>query len=712
MKNLILSLFSLVVLFLPTIVSAEEVRDPRLDMVVNYYNVHRGSFISDYEEKLLFGIESKDIKSLVYSCDRDVFVNERITSWDDVDFSALVDKTLVGDKVEYFIDFHGYEHINFFGALGPEFNDVVVKCDVVDVNFLGNKNDYTNSDVVFTLGETGVFNTTNAAYDSTNPGRYLFDDEMSFSVYLHKDLDRRIVNEIEMGCYTYGDTDPFKSISIYNDGNNLGDLKLVSKENVYNQKYNNIPVKEGDLAKYYTYRIENMDYDMRIDTPLRFDFVLNSGKDSVSCSVNRIAVIEDGKNKEFKAHLDQFHLMEEYLDYEDNDGLKVIDILNKIEYNDGFNNPIFKSYYKIHRAEAAKILSETFFEDQISLDSCFYDVDENDWYYEYACNLKDKGIISGTGYDQGFYAGGTVNLVDAYKMIFESIEGPEYFDNSNSLNWYDPYVEYANERFIGFDNRSLSQSLNANEFLKILYQAMNYNHFFNEYDSLLNKISNSTTFEKVSGDNFWNITFDVRYVCELSLFEDIKRAAHLKSNIDRFYDRRVLSTYDSSNPVDLNMTTMRDNGYDYELELLGVAANSGCKNLVSYYLDRLPEGSVNDVNAFSVKNILHVAIDNKDMDLIEYLVEKRGADVSVISMGYDRYAPIHFAMDDLTILKGNEIQIIDYLVENGADINYKPLVKGGGPLPYADIAATDEIKEHLLEKGYVLEDYELNRINN
>lgn len=94
----------------------------------------------------------------------------------------------------------------------------------------------------------------------------------------------------------------------------------------------------------------------------------------------------------------------------------------------------------MNRAEFVKVLVGANYEQsefsKYSNEKCFSDVKPGEWYTEYACFAKAKGIID--GYEDGsFRAGISINFAEASKVIVNAF-GVEYF---SSEVWYETYVE-------------------------------------------------------------------------------------------------------------------------------------------------------------------------------------------------------------------------------------------------------------------------------
>ena len=152
----------------------------------------------------------------------------------------------------------------------------------------------------------------------------------------------------------------------------------------------------------------------------------------------------------------------------DNPHYVAINYLKENGIIDGYGDGTFKSYQKINRAEALKMLtlaSGIFNEDEIEGKDAFgetggerpfEDTPLSAWFTKYIVAAKEKGIIS--GYDDGtFKPNQTVILAESLKIFCESFPDLEYPDLNNEVNiyadvaadsWFAKYVAYTGSKNI------------------------------------------------------------------------------------------------------------------------------------------------------------------------------------------------------------------------------------------------------------------------
>jgi len=96
----------------------------------------------------------------------------------------------------------------------------------------------------------------------------------------------------------------------------------------------------------------------------------------------------------------------------------------------GYEDGTFKPDNSINRAEFLKVIIAANFTSseygEYADESCFSDVDAGQWFAEYVCFAKEKGIVAGYG-DGTFVPEKTVTLNESLKMIYEGmgIDGPD-----------------------------------------------------------------------------------------------------------------------------------------------------------------------------------------------------------------------------------------------------------------------------------------------
>jgi len=83
---------------------------------------------------------------------------------------------------------------------------------------------------------------------------------------------------------------------------------------------------------------------------------------------------------------------------------------------EGYQDGTYQPDKTINRAEFTKIVMEAVYPGQAVVDSCFDDVAQKDWFSDYICNAKVKGIVG--GYEDGtFKPNDEINFVEASQII-------------------------------------------------------------------------------------------------------------------------------------------------------------------------------------------------------------------------------------------------------------------------------------------------------
>ena len=101
---------------------------------------------------------------------------------------------------------------------------------------------------------------------------------------------------------------------------------------------------------------------------------------------------------------------------------------------DGYPDGTYQPDRNINRAEFTKIIINSVFPGEATGANCFPDV-AGDWYAQYVCFAKSKGIIK--GYPDGtFKPAQNINFVEAAKII---VNGYGYEAGSDNV-WYKPFV--------------------------------------------------------------------------------------------------------------------------------------------------------------------------------------------------------------------------------------------------------------------------------
>ncbi len=145
------------------------------------------------------------------------------------------------------------------------------------------------------------------------------------------------------------------------------------------------------------------------------------------------------------------------LDFEDvSHGLdysNAIDYLARNEVISGYGDGLFRPNNFVSRAELTKILLLGSGQEEVSGGNCFPDLEKGAWYHPYVCTAKEA-VDFVQGYPDGlFRPNDFVNRAEALKMVLLS-HGIEV-SGAASLNWYDSYVEKAEELGLLFSPAAL-----------------------------------------------------------------------------------------------------------------------------------------------------------------------------------------------------------------------------------------------------------------
>ncbi|MFA4891417.1 MAG: septal ring lytic transglycosylase RlpA family protein [Candidatus Gracilibacteria bacterium] len=160
----------------------------------------------------------------------------------------------------------------------------------------------------------------------------------------------------------------------------------------------------------------------------------------------------------------------------------------------GYDDGTFHPYDTINRAEALKIILETFrdFSDESYVEPDkrpFQDVPLGAWHSKYIVTALDLGIIH--GYDDGtFRPWDTINLAEALTMITQSLENyiavataeEAVFADVALDVWFAEYFSYAKSReMINItDNNNVhpEQEMTRGYFAEIIYKLKNFSNDF------------------------------------------------------------------------------------------------------------------------------------------------------------------------------------------------------------------------------------------
>lgn len=108
----------------------------------------------------------------------------------------------------------------------------------------------------------------------------------------------------------------------------------------------------------------------------------------------------------------------------------------------GYADGSFQPINKINRAEFTKIIIGALYPEEIktfSKESCFPDVPENEWFTQYICLGKSKGIIKGNP-DGKFYPANLINQAEALKIL---LTGFGHASQQSTGVWYQPFFDKA-----------------------------------------------------------------------------------------------------------------------------------------------------------------------------------------------------------------------------------------------------------------------------
>jgi predicted DNA-binding antitoxin AbrB/MazE fold protein len=101
----------------------------------------------------------------------------------------------------------------------------------------------------------------------------------------------------------------------------------------------------------------------------------------------------------------------------------------------GYEDGTFKPDAKINRAEFTKIIMESVYPGEAVVENCFSDVQSNDWFADYVCNAKEKGVVG--GYNDGtFKPAENINFAEAAKIINIAFN----FQTTETDIWFETYV--------------------------------------------------------------------------------------------------------------------------------------------------------------------------------------------------------------------------------------------------------------------------------
>lgn len=132
----------------------------------------------------------------------------------------------------------------------------------------------------------------------------------------------------------------------------------------------------------------------------------------------------------------------------------------------GYSDGTFKPNAEINRAEFTKIIMEATYPGQTLPDDCFKDVESKDWFADFVCNAKEKGIVS--GYKDGtFQPAANINFAEAAKII-NTAYGYEY---TKTDIWFEGYVRNLGARSaIPTSINNFSKKITRGEMAEMIYR--------------------------------------------------------------------------------------------------------------------------------------------------------------------------------------------------------------------------------------------------
>jgi len=173
----------------------------------------------------------------------------------------------------------------------------------------------------------------------------------------------------------------------------------------------------------------------------------------------------------------------------ENPNYEAIEYLIKKGILNGYPDGTFHPYKNINRAEVAKIIAESqLTKTEKVTNSCFPDINKEDWYNKYTCAMKAKGWIKGDGETGKFRPNQNINEIESLKIILESLginleKSPYLKDitiNDESNLWKKKYILKGIE--LGLTNGGGwgynsplwgSTKMSRESFANMLYNAIN-----------------------------------------------------------------------------------------------------------------------------------------------------------------------------------------------------------------------------------------------
>lgn len=110
---------------------------------------------------------------------------------------------------------------------------------------------------------------------------------------------------------------------------------------------------------------------------------------------------------------------------------------------EGYEDGSYQPDRLINRAEFTKIVIAALYEEEVyglfARESCFPDVEADEWYTQFVCYAKSVGAVDGND-DGTFKPSNLVNYVEGLKIVLDAyrVEVPE-----RGSSWYNKYAHYA-----------------------------------------------------------------------------------------------------------------------------------------------------------------------------------------------------------------------------------------------------------------------------
>lgn len=151
---------------------------------------------------------------------------------------------------------------------------------------------------------------------------------------------------------------------------------------------------------------------------------------------------------------------------------------------EGYGDGTFRPNQPINRAEAMKVITLTFPDDNfVQRENIFNDTQEGEWFYSYIIEGISRNIIEGYG-DGTFRPANQVNFAESLKMGLvakgisqDEIEYSDFHYEINASDWYAKYFKYAFDKYL-FDldaNGDIDpvKPMNRGDFVELMYRIKN-----------------------------------------------------------------------------------------------------------------------------------------------------------------------------------------------------------------------------------------------